>query len=59
MEDDPRVNAHVVFVRVEDGVAYLTGRQETTDASEAATEVAAHVSGILGVSNDIEIMPSA
>jgi osmotically-inducible protein OsmY len=57
-EADPRVNANVVMVSVEDGIAYLTGRQETVQGSDAATEVAAHVPGILGVSNDIEIMPS-
>jgi osmotically-inducible protein OsmY len=55
---DPRMNAYVAVVRVEDGIAYLTGRQETVQASEAAAEVAAHVPGILGVVNDIEIMPS-
>ena len=58
LEADIRVNAYVVIVRVEDGIAYLTGRQETLQASEAATEVAVHVPGILGVSNDLEIMPS-
>lgn len=58
LEDDPRVDARVMEVRVADGIAYLTGRQETTDASAAATEVAAHVPGILGASNDVEVMPS-
>jgi hypothetical protein len=29
---DPRVNANLVIVRVEDGVAYLTGRQDTVEA---------------------------
>ena len=58
LEYDPRVRSQVLIVRVEDGIAYLTGRQETTQASDAATEVAAHVPGILGVSNDIEILPS-
>jgi osmotically-inducible protein OsmY len=55
---DSRVNANVVIVQVEDGIAYLTGRQGTVQASEAAAEIALHISGILGVSNDIEIMPS-
>jgi osmotically-inducible protein OsmY len=55
---DSRVNANVVIVQVEDGIAYLTGRQGTVQASEAATEIASHISGILGVANDIEIMPS-
>jgi osmotically-inducible protein OsmY len=59
LEDDPRVNANVVTVSVEDGIAYLTGRQGTTDASKAATEAAIHVPGISGVSNDMEILPSA
>ncbi len=55
---DPRIHEHVLFVNVADGIAYLTGRQETVQASEAATQVALHVPGILGVSNDIEILPS-
>jgi osmotically-inducible protein OsmY len=59
LEDDPRINANVMTVRVDDRVAYLTGRQGTTDASEAATEVAAHVPGIVAVSNDIEIIANA
>jgi osmotically-inducible protein OsmY len=45
-------------VKVEDGIAYLTGRQDMVQAGDAATEVAAHVPGILGVSNDIEIESS-
>ena len=58
LEDDPRVNAYTLIARVENGLACLTGRQETVQASEAATEVAAHIPGILAVSNDIEILPS-
>ena len=58
LEEDPRVHAHVLIVNVADGIAYLTGRQETVQASDAATEVAVHVPGILGVSNDIEILTS-
>ncbi len=58
LEADKRVRSHLIFVRVEEGIAYLTGRQETTGASEAATEIAAHVPGILGVVNDLEILPS-
>ena len=58
LEDDPRVNAYVMFTRVANGVAYLTGRQDTVQASDDATEIAAHVPGVLGVSNNIEIMPS-
>ena len=59
LEDDPRINASVMTVSVDDRVAYLTGRQGTTDVSEAATEVAAHVPGIVAVSNDIEIIANA
>jgi len=58
LEADPRVNAYVLVVRVDDGVAYLTGRQETVQASDAATAVAVHVPGILAVNNDLEILPS-
>ena len=59
LEDDPRVNANVMRVGVEDGIAYLTGRQGTTIGGNAATEVAAHVPGVLGVSNEIEIIADA
>jgi hyperosmotically inducible periplasmic protein len=55
---DPRVNEHLIRVRVEDGLAYLIGRQGTVDAREAATEVAAHVPGIMGVNNDLEVIPA-
>ena len=58
LEDDKRVNAYLLVIRVEDGVARLTGRQDTTDASDAASEVALRVPGIIGISNDIEIEPS-
>jgi osmotically-inducible protein OsmY len=55
---DPRVNERLVVVQVADGIAYLTGRQDTVDARDAATETAAHVPGITGVVNEIEVMPS-
>jgi osmotically-inducible protein OsmY len=58
MEDDKRVNAYLLRIRVVDGVAILTGRQDTVQAGEAATEVALRVPGILGVNNDIEIESS-
>lgn len=58
LEADPRVNAHLIDIHVDLGMATLTGRQETIQASQAATEIAAHVPGILGVSNDIEVLPS-
>jgi len=50
-------HAHAMVVTVEGGIAYLTGRQERVQGSDAATEVAAHVPGVLAVSNDIEMMP--
>jgi osmotically-inducible protein OsmY len=55
---DTRVNEHLVRVRVENGTAYLTGRQDTVGARDAATEAAAHVPGIVAVQNDLEVMPS-
>jgi osmotically-inducible protein OsmY len=55
---DRRVNAYLVHVRIEDGTAYLEGRQETVMARAAAGEVAAHVPGIAAVVNDIEVIPS-
>ena len=59
LEEDPRVNLNVMTVSVEEGIVYLAGRQGTTDASEAAAEVAALVPGVLGVFNDIEIIANA
>lgn len=58
LEASERVHANLIYVRVENAIAYLTGRQESVQESDAATEVAAQVEGILGVSNDIEVMPS-
>jgi hyperosmotically inducible periplasmic protein len=55
---DDRVNEHLIRVCVENGIAYLSGRQDNVAARDAAIEVAAHVPGILGVSNDIEVLPS-
>ena len=37
MEDDPRVNSYLLSVSVEEGIATLTGRQDTVQASDAAT----------------------
>jgi len=58
LEADPRINPHLIDVQVDLGMAMLTGRQETIQASQAATAIAAHTPGIVGVANDIEIMPS-
>jgi len=58
LEADPRVNAHLIDIKFDLGMVTLTGRQETLQASQAATEIAVHVPGILGVSNEIEVMPS-
>jgi hyperosmotically inducible protein len=55
---DRRVNEHLVYVQAKNGAVYLTGRQETVDAVDAATEVAAHVPGVVAVDNDLEVMPS-
>jgi hypothetical protein len=55
---DPRVNANLIIVRVEGRVAYLRGRQDTTEARDAAGEVAAGVTGIRGVTNEVEVLPS-
>jgi osmotically-inducible protein OsmY len=58
MAADPRVNENLVILRVENGIVFLTGRQETVDASVAASEVAAQVPGVVQVHNDLEVMPS-
>jgi hyperosmotically inducible periplasmic protein len=55
---DRRVNEHLIYVEAENGAVYLTGRQETVDAVDAATEVATHVPGVVAVNNDLEVMPS-
>ncbi len=55
---DPRVNAHLVKVRAEGGVVRLGGRQDTVDASRAASETASRVPGVTEVVNRIEILPS-
>lgn len=58
MEDDKRVNSYLLRIRIEDGVAILTGRQDTVQASAAAREAALRVPGIIGVNDDIEIESS-
>jgi len=55
---DSRVNEHLVVIQIDNGVAYLSGRQDTIQAWEAVTEIVTHVPGINGVVNDIEVMPS-
>jgi osmotically-inducible protein OsmY len=55
---DPRVNEHLISVHVTNNTAFLTGRQDTIGARDAATEVAAHVPGIVAVENDLEVLPS-
>lgn len=58
LADDPRVNEHLILVSVENGIAFLAGRQDTVDARDAAEEVAAHIPGIVAVQNDLEVIPS-
>jgi osmotically-inducible protein OsmY len=55
---DARVNEHLAVVRLESGVAFLSGRQETVQAWEAATEVVLRVPGVVAVENDMEVMPA-
>jgi hyperosmotically inducible periplasmic protein len=55
---DRRVNEHLVRIGVVDGIVYLTGRQDTVPAREAAAEVAARVPGVLEVKNELEVIPS-
>jgi len=55
---DRRVNAHLVVVRVENGVVHLSGRQDTVQARAAAAESAARVPGIVSVRNDLEVRSS-
>jgi osmotically-inducible protein OsmY len=56
---DRRVNEHLIIVAVDPNhTAILTGRQDTVDARDAATEAATHVPGIAAVVNDLEVLPS-
>lgn len=58
LERDQRVNAHLLIVEVDNKVAYLSGRQETVEAHDAAIETAAHVPGVLAVSDAVDVAPS-
>ena len=56
---DRRVNENLVVVKVENREVFLSGRQDTIDAVRAATETVAHVPGVVAVSNEMEVLPSA
>lgn len=58
LAEDRRVNEHLVGVRIDEGIVHLVGRQDNVDARAAAGEVAAHVPGVAGVSNELEVFPS-
>ena len=58
LAEDRRVNEHLLEVQVENNSVFLTGRQGDVDARNAAVETAAHVPGVVGVVDDIEIMPA-
>jgi hyperosmotically inducible periplasmic protein len=55
---DERINEHLIDVRVNNGVARLSGRQDTIEAHHAAIEVAAHTRGIIAVEDWLEVAPS-
>jgi osmotically-inducible protein OsmY len=55
---DERINEHLIDVRVDNGVARLSGRQDTIEAHNAAIEVAAHTPGIIAVEDRLEVAPS-
>ena len=55
---DRRVNEHLLQVQVENNSVFLSGRQGDVAARDAAIESAAHVPGVVGVVDDIEIMPA-
>lgn len=59
LKADRRVNERLVLVDVDaTGVAYLSGRQDTVQARDAATEAVSRVPGVTAVSNDLEVQPS-
>ena len=55
---NPNVNEHLVSVQVDRGVVYLSGRQDNEAAHRAAVEVAAHTPGVVGVTDELETLPS-
>ncbi|HEY3282278.1 MAG TPA: BON domain-containing protein [Armatimonadota bacterium] len=58
LEADDRVNPHLVEVVVDHRVAFLSGRQETAEAHDAAVSTAAHVPGVLAVQDSLDVKPS-
>lgn len=58
LRNDARVNGHLISVHAENGIVYLTGRQDNVVERDAATETASHVPGVYGVINNVEVLPS-
>jgi osmotically-inducible protein OsmY len=54
---DRRINEHLIQVHLENGTAYLSGRQDTVEAHDAVIEIAAHVPGVTAVVDDLEVRP--
>ncbi len=55
LADDPKVNAQTIKIDVRGGVATLTGRVPDEDAKERAEKLAAGVSGVSKVHNQISV----
>ncbi len=52
------MNEHTLLVHVAHNTVFLSGRQGDVDSRDAAVETAAHVPGVAGVEDDIEVMPA-
>jgi osmotically-inducible protein OsmY len=52
-----RINEHLIQVHVENGTAYLSGRQNPVEAHDAVIKIAAHVPSVTAVVDDLEVWP--
>ena len=53
---DPRVHGSDVNAQIRNGFVTLTGKTQSYGMKQAASEAAHRVSGVLGVSNDLEVV---
>lgn len=58
LEQDDRVNHHLIEIRMQGGTIYLDGRQDTVQACDAAAEIAESVAGAGSVVSNLEVRPS-
>lgn len=58
LEFDPRIDASGIGVAASDGVVTLTGHVRTYSEKYDAEKIAAHVKGVKGIAQDIEVRTS-